>query len=106
MTYVYTSAPFVVDNRRPELRDVKWNAERGAITGVAVDAATPIAELAYSIDGGEFYPVAAKDGLLDDLSEEFAVKPLRLTAGTHTAVVRALDAADNASTTQLVITVK
>lgn len=106
LTYVYTSPPFVVDNRRPELRDVKWNAERGAITGVAVDAATPIAELAYSIDGGEFYPVAAKDGLLDDLSEEFAVKPLRLTAGTHTAVVRALDAADNASTTQLVITVK
>ena len=39
------SAPFIVDNRKPELREVKWNAAAHMVTGLAVDAVSPIAEL-------------------------------------------------------------
>ena len=105
-THELTSAPFIVDNRRPELRDVRWNAATATLTGLAVDAVSPIAELAYSIDGGDYFPIAPRDGILDEASEEFAVRPPRLGPGTHLALVRAADAADNASTVQLVIQVK
>ena len=73
-----------------------------------MDATSPIAELSYSIDGGELYPVGPRDGVLDDLQEDFAVQPPKalLPGGTHTLLVRAVDAADNAVTSQLLIAIK
>lgn len=100
------SPPFLVDNRRPELRDVRWDTAAGTLRGQAVDALSAIGELAYSIDGGDLLPIAPSDGLLDDLSEDFSVRPPRLSPGAHTLVVRASDTADNVSTVQLVIQAK
>lgn len=100
------SAPFVIDNRRPELREVRWNPATQTLSGQAVDAVSPILELSYSIDGGDFFPIASRDGVLDDASEDFQVRPPRLTPGSHLLLVRAGDAADNVSTVQLVIQVK
>ena len=100
------SSPFVVDNRRPELREVRWNPATQTLSGQAVDAVSSILELSYSIDGGDFFPIAPRDGVLDEPSEDFQVRPPRLTAGSHLALVRASDAADNVSTVQLVIQVK
>ena len=96
----------MVDNRRPELRDLRWNPATQTLSGVAVDAVSPIAELTYAVDGGDPFPIAARDGILDEISEEFAVRPPRLTPGSHLVLVRATDAADNVSTVQLVIQVK
>ena len=69
---------------------------------------SPIAELSYSVDGGDFYPVGPKDGVLDDLSEEFSVRPpkAQLSPGAHTILVRATDAADNATTAQILVSIK
>jgi hypothetical protein len=105
-TSEHVSAPFIIDNRRPELREVRWNPATQTLSGQAVDAVSPILELSYSIDGGDFFPLAPRDGVLDDASEDFQVRPPRLTAGSHLVLVRASDAADNASTVQLVIQVK
>lgn len=101
-----TSPPFLVDNKRPEVRDLVWNAGTGTLSGRAVDAMAPIAELSYSVDGGEFYPVGPRDGVLDDLSEDFAVRLPRLLSGLHTVLVRATDAADNSATGQLLVQMK
>jgi hypothetical protein len=102
-----TSPPFVIDNRKPELREVRWNAATGSLSGQAVDAVSPIAELGYAVDGGgDFFPIAPRDGVLDEPSEDFVVRPPHLAPGAHLVLVRASDAADNASTVQLVIQVK
>jgi hypothetical protein len=105
-SHEHVSAPFVIDNRKPELREVRWNAATGTLTGLAVDAVSPIAELGYSIDGGDFFPIAPRDGVLDEASEDFAVRPPHLQPGSHLVLVRASDAADNLCTVQLVIQVK
>lgn len=115
-----TSAPFIIDNRRPELRELRWNAATSTLSGEALDAVSPITELAYSLDGGDFFPIAPRDGVLDESSEEFQVRLPRLAAAgtapnttpspapgtSHLVLVRASDAADNVSTVQLVIQVK
>lgn len=103
LTHELLSPPFLIDNKRPEVRDLAWNAATATLSGRAVDATSPIAELAYSLDGGDFYPLGPRDGVLDDLSEEFAARLLRLAAGPHTLLVRTSDAADNSATAQLVI---
>lgn len=115
LSHELTTAPFVVDNRRPELSGVTFApgsagatdpaGSAGTISGKAVDGSSPLAELAYSVDGGEFLPAGARDGVLDELAEEFAFRLPRLSPGPHAIVVRATDAADNAAAVQLVVTV-
>lgn len=105
LSHELVSPPFLIDNRRPEVRDLAWNATTGTLTGRAMDATSPISELSYSIDGGDFYPVGPRDGVLDDLQEDFAVSPHKalLSPGVHTFLVRAVDAADNAVTSQILV---
>ncbi len=100
-----TSSPFLVDNRKPELADVKvaypW------ASGRARDSFSAISELAYSIDGGDWQPVAPRDGLFDEPVEEFSFKlPSGLAPGAHSLAVRAVDAADNVGAIQLGFRVK
>jgi hypothetical protein len=100
-----TSTPFLVDNRKPELLDVRINYPLAS--GRARDSFSPISELAYSVDGGDWQPFAPKDGIFDDPDEEFSVKlPLSLAPGTHSLAIRAVDAADNVGAVQLSFRVK
>lgn len=117
------SAPFVIDNRRPELRDVRFTprsapvekaapaapgtpASAGTLSGSAVDGVSAISELSFSVDGGEFFPIAPRDGVLDGASEDFQVRLPALQPGAHAVLVRTMDAADNVTTVQLVIQVR
>jgi sugar lactone lactonase YvrE len=100
-----TSTPFLVDNRKPELSDVK--VAYPIASGRAHDSFSAISELAYSIDGGDWQPFAPKDGIFDDATEDFSVKlPSALAAGGHSLAVRAVDAADNVGAIQLTFRVK
>src|SRR6202011_6091633 len=54
-----TSSPFLVDNRKPELADVK--VAYPFASGRARDSFSAISELAFSVDGGEWQPVAPRD---------------------------------------------
>ena len=100
-----TSQPFLVDNRKPEVVDLK--VEYPYASGRARDSFSSITEMAFSIDGGEWQPMQPKDGLFDDLAEAFSVRlPAGLAAGTHTLAVRASDAADNVGASQLTFRVK
>lgn len=100
-----TSVPFLVDNRKPELVDLRiaWPMA----TGRAQDSFSPISELAYSIDGGDWQPFAPRDGIFDDPTEEFSFRlPTNLSSGTHSLAVRAVDAADNVGAVQTTFRVK
>jgi sugar lactone lactonase YvrE len=95
-----TSTPFLVDNRKPELVDVK--VAYPVASGRAHDSFSAISELAYSVDGGDWQPFGPKDGIFDDPNEEFSVKlPSGLAAGTHSLAVRAVDGAENVGAIQL-----
>jgi sugar lactone lactonase YvrE len=100
-----TSTPFLVDNRKPELSEIK--VAYPTASGRAHDSFSAISELAYSIDGGDWQPFAPKDGIFDDPTEEFSVKlPPGLAVGTHSLAVRAVDAAENVGAIQLTFRVK
>ncbi len=71
-------------------------------SGVARDSFSPISELAYSVDGGDWQPFSPRDGIFDDPVEEFRVTlPPGLQPGTHSLAVRAVDAADNVGAAQI-----
>jgi hypothetical protein len=99
------SPPFLVDNRKPELSELQVAFPYAS--GRARDSFSPITELSYSVDGGEWQPFAPRDGVLDDPSEDFTVQlPKTLAPGAHSLAVRAVDAADNVGATQVTFRVK
>jgi hypothetical protein len=100
-----TSSPFLVDNRKPEVADLRvaWPY----VSGRARDSFSPVSDLAFSIDGGEWQPIAPRDGVLDDPSEDFTVKlPGNLASGAHSIAVRATDSAGNVGAVQSTFRVK
>lgn len=106
LTHELTSSPFLIDNRRPEWQDVRFDATNQLVSGRITDSACPITDLSLSIDGGDFAPLTSRDGILDSPSEEIQYKLAGLSPGAHTLLLRGSDAADNVATTQLVIQAK
>jgi len=99
----YDSEPLLIDNRKPLVRGL--TARYPALQGTAQDDASPITQLEYAVDGGDWQPFSPSDGIADELSEPFAVQLPRLARGTHSVVVRATDSADNAGVADVVIKV-
>jgi hypothetical protein len=89
----YLSAPFLVDNRKPEV--VGLAAKYPFVSGRARDDASPITQIEVAVDGAEWHEVAPSDGICDDVAESFSVKLPALTPGPHAVTVRAWDSADN-----------
>jgi len=89
----FTSAPILVDNRKPEIAGLtmKWPY----VSGRARDDQSPIVAMEYSIDGGDWQILAAADGICDDLVESFTIKLPTLAPGPHAIAVRAWDSGDN-----------
>ena len=97
------SEPFLVDNRRPEVAKLK--VEKGTVTGAATDQTSPIVRIEYSLDGRDWVPVAAADGIMDEPEEEFEFKlPADTPSGPHTLAVRAFDKAENPGVNQIAFT--
>ena len=89
----FTSAPILVDNRKPEVTGLA--VKYPYVSGRARDDQSPIAAMEYSIDGGDWQILAAADGICDDVVESFTVKLPSLASGPHAVAVRAWDSADN-----------
>ncbi|MBI3268043.1 MAG: hypothetical protein HYZ53_03405 [Planctomycetes bacterium] len=90
------SLPFLIDNRKPELRDlaISLGAPR-KLTCVAVDASSAISRFELRVDDGTWTRIGPDDGLFDDLRESFTTDLPALPDGLHVATVRAADAAGN-----------
>jgi sugar lactone lactonase YvrE len=87
------SEPFLVDNRAPELVDLRVQGAR--VVGRAFDEQGPITRLEYSLDGFEWRILRADDDLLDAREESFSLPLAQLPKGVHLVAVRALDARNN-----------
>jgi hypothetical protein len=84
-----------VDNTRPQVQQLAYDAVGGILKGIARDNLSLIRYLEYSIDGGEWKYFAPKDGIFDDREEAFEVKLGPLGAGLHFIAVRATDGDGN-----------
>jgi sugar lactone lactonase YvrE len=105
LDHALVSSPYLIDNKKPELQDVQ--VAYPEVRGRARDSFSPVTELAYSVDGGDWTPFSPKDGVFDDPTEEFAFKlPSGLAPGAHSVAIRAVDAADNVGATQVTFRVR
>ncbi len=102
LDYAFESAPFLVDNTKPDVVDLK--AGNGGVAGRVNDDASPVSQVEFSVDGNEWRPASPADGLLDQRAESFTLKLPTLAAGPHVVTVRAYDAADNVGSARLVVT--
>jgi hypothetical protein len=91
-----------VDNTRPQVVELSYDAAAGVLKGIARDNLSLIRYLEYSVDGGEWKFFAPKDGVFDSKEEAFEVKigslaPLGAgqAAGPHFIAVRATDEEGN-----------
>jgi hypothetical protein len=101
----FVSAPFLVDNTRPEVAEL--SARLPLISGKARDAASVVTGIEYAIDGQEWRPATPADGLLDQRNESFTLRlPANLAKGPHVVNVRAWDSADNLGAARLQVDVK
>jgi hypothetical protein len=101
LTSAFDSAPLLVDNRRPVVRDLKGRYP--TVEGRAQDDASAITQLELSVDGGDWQLISPADGIADDPTETFTIRLAKLPRGPHTVVVRATDSADNVGAADLVI---
>jgi hypothetical protein len=66
------------------------------VVGRARDATSVISTVEYAVDGGDWRPIDADDGILDELEEGFTIRLSKSVAsGPHIVNVRAWDSADN-----------
>jgi outer membrane protein assembly factor BamB len=94
LDHALVSAPFLVDNQKPEVQALE--VRYPTVTGRAVDSFSRIDEIAYQIDGGEWIMAFPQDGIFDGLVEPFTFKlPSDLRPGPHTLTLRVADEADN-----------
>ena len=84
-----------VDNTRPQVLELSYDAASGILKGIARDNLSLIRYLEYSVDGGEWKYFAPKDGVFDSREEAFEVKIGPLAAGPHFIAVRATDEEGN-----------
>jgi hypothetical protein len=105
----FVSAPFLVDNTRPEVRDlsVQANSKPPVIVGRARDNGSVIDQVEYSVDGDDWRPATPGDGLYDQRVENFAIRlGANLAKGPHVVNIRAWDAADNLGAGRIQVEVK
>lgn len=95
------SEPFLLDREAPQLT-IREEGDRLAV--VAEDKLTRITKAAYAVDGGEWTPIFPEDGLADSMRETFSIPLKDLGPGSHVIMVRAVDAAGNTGTGDLVVT--
>ncbi|HEV8323507.1 MAG TPA: hypothetical protein VG389_17960 [Myxococcota bacterium] len=88
--------PALVDNGAPDIKDLKIAFP--VVSGTADDTFSPIARIEYAVDAGDWSFVFPSDRLYDSPREAFKFNVAgELAAGKHVLVVRARDAAGNAT---------
>ncbi len=98
------SAPSLVDNRAPDIKDLK--VAFPVVSGTADDSFSPVARIEYAIDAGEWSFVFPSDRLYDAPREGFKFSLAgELAPGKHMLVVRVRDAAGNSTVEKSVFNV-
>ncbi len=100
-----TSEPFLVDNSAPILSNVAAERieTRLRVRLDAADAATKVRKAEYSIDGGEWTPVAPTTRLFDSGNLSFDFETAEVDSSEHTVAVRVADSRGNVAAAKAVV---
>jgi hypothetical protein len=101
-----TSDRVLVDNRKPVIGELAYDAGAGRVNGTADDALSRILWLEYTIDGGEWKYTVPADEVFDATAERFSIPLEDLEPGLHAVAVRAVDEAGNAGVEQITIQIE
>ncbi len=98
------SEPFLVDNTRPLLLNLKATGNTGRIevSGLARDELSNIGKVEYSVDAGDWRAIFPKDNIFDSKEEDFQFVVEALSPGEHTIVINATDAEGNIGSGKIV----
>ena len=101
------SEPFTIDNTPPQVSSLSASpAAKGVVVeGAAVDGEGWLQRLDLSTDDGPWHPVSPDGGLSDAPRLTFRATLDTLSPGPHLVSLRAVDAAGNASTRAVRVTV-
>ena len=91
------SAPFWIDNTPPRVEVIEQGVQgaAGEVHFRATSNLSPLRAADVSLDGGEWRPAQADDGIIDSRSETFTVRLPDLSPGEHRLVLRVFDIAGN-----------
>lgn len=93
-----TSEEFEVDSTQPTVTvigNAQVTGDRAKATFSATDAGSFITRAEYSINGGEWFPALAEDGISDSPSERYIVDVKLPAAGEYSITLRVFDATGN-----------
>lgn len=105
LTGELVSAPFLIDNTAPEIRNLTASRSGGkaVVRWSARDAASLIQRAEYSVDGGEWMLALPTTRLSDSAEHDYALELPELAAGERTIAVRVTDDYDNQAVAKVVI---
>ncbi|MEO8647965.1 MAG: hypothetical protein ABI539_02245, partial [Acidobacteriota bacterium] len=99
------SEPFDIDNGQPTVTAgaPTVTGEKARVVFSASDRSGYLSRAEYSINGGEWLPVYADDGISDGPEERYTVEiPVR-SPGEHSITIRVYDASGNAGNARAVV---
>jgi hypothetical protein len=100
LTSTRQSALFIVNNGRPEIRELVVDPASGRLTATVADKLSIIGELAVAVDGGEWHSIAPVDGILDEREESVKLILPGLSTGRHSVALRAVNEAGGETVVQ------
>lgn len=93
-----TTAPVVTAAGTPVVA-----GDKARVSFDAIDAASRITRAEYSVNGGEWKPVYADDGIADGPSERFTVEIAVPTSGEYTVTIKVFDVNANSGNTRAIV---
>jgi sugar lactone lactonase YvrE len=99
------SSPTLIDQTPPAvtISAPRRSGAQAEVAVEAVDATSPLRRAEYSLDAGQWVPMAPTEGILDSRRESFVIHLDKLSPGEHLLVVRALDSASNAGLAKMIL---
>lgn len=98
--------PFDIDNTAPVVTAAGTpviTGDKARVSFDAVDAASRITRAEYSVNGGEWRPVYADDGIADGPRERFTVEIAVPNAGEYTVTIKVFDVNANSGNARAVV---
>ena len=100
------SEPFEIDNSQPIVTagaQPQVSAGKARVSFSATDKFGYIVRAEYSVNGGDWRPVYANDGISDSPSEKYSFDIAIPNSGEYTVTLRVFDAAGNIGNTRTVV---
>ncbi|NVN99070.1 MAG: fibronectin type III domain-containing protein [Geobacteraceae bacterium] len=94
---------FIVNNGRPEIRNMVFDQASGRLTATVVDKLSIISELSVAVDGGDWRSISPADGILDEKEESVKLTLPGLTTGKHSISLKAVNESGGETVMQLSI---